>query len=100
MSKKDSNLAWHKNQCVATSGSRNAEFTTTSIRRNAMNSSQETFSKYVDETGQEFYCPINAVKDDRIVSEWELANCVETSTTGRYAGNLKIADRKKPDWRF
>lgn len=65
-----------------------------------MNSTQDTFGKYVDETGEEYYCPINAVMDDRTVSEWELDNCVEVSTAGRYAGNLQIADHKEPDWRF
>lgn len=65
-----------------------------------MNSTQDTFKKYVDETGEEYFCPIDVIQDDRIVSEWELGNCVEISTAGRYAGNLKIADRSEPDWRF
>jgi hypothetical protein len=65
-----------------------------------MNSTRDTFSKYVDETGEEYYCPINAVQDERIVSEWELENCVEASTAVRYAGNLRIAEQSEPDWRF
>lgn len=54
---------------------------------------REIYSKYEDETGEEYFCPINAVADNRIVSEWELENCVEVSTAGRYSGNLKIAGR-------
>ena len=57
-----------------------------------MNSNNEIFGKYEDETGEEFYCPINAVADNHIVSEWELDNCVEASTAGRYSGNLNIVD--------
>jgi hypothetical protein len=45
-----------------------------------------------DETGEEYFCPINAVADNRIVSEWELDNCVEASTAGRYSGHLDIVD--------
>ena len=65
-----------------------------------MKSTQDVFGKYVDDTGEAYYCPIAAVADDRIVSEWELDNCVEASTAGRYAGNLKLADRNEPDWRI
>ena len=58
-----------------------------------MEKSTETFGKYEDETGEEYYCPINGVTDSRIVSEWELDNCVEASTAGRYSGNLDVVDR-------
>ena len=61
-----------------------------------MNANDDIFDKYEDETGEEYYCPINAVADAHIVSEWELDNCVEASTTGRYAGNFKVPDRSKP----
>ena len=52
----------------------------------------EVFQKYEDESGEEYYCPINAVADDHLVSEWEIDNCVEVSTARRYSGNLNIAD--------
>ena len=34
----------------------------------------------------------NVVADKPIVSEWELDNCVEASTAGRYSGNLNVID--------
>ena len=59
-----------------------------------MNANNQIFEKYKDETGEEYYCPMNAVADDRIVSEWELDDCVEMSTANRYSGNINIGDRK------
>ena len=58
-----------------------------------MKSNEEIFGKYKDESGEAYYCPINAVADNHIVSEWELDNCVEASTAERYSGNLNIVDR-------
>jgi hypothetical protein len=53
----------------------------------------QIFEKYIDETGEEYYYPINAVADDHIVSERELDNCVEASTSNRYSGNINLVDR-------
>lgn len=58
-----------------------------------MNSANELFGKFQDDIGEEYYCPLNAVADDRIVSEWEIDNCVEASTAGRYSGNIKVTNR-------
>jgi hypothetical protein len=57
-----------------------------------MNTNDANFRKYRDETGEEYFCAVNAVADDHIVSEWELDNCVEVSTAGRYSGHLKMSD--------
>ena len=48
-----------------------------------MNKNDQIFQKFADETGEQYYCPINAVADDHIVSAWELDNCVEVSTANR-----------------
>ena len=58
-----------------------------------MNASDQIFEKYEDETGEEYYCPVNTVADDPIVSEWEIDNCVEVSTANRYSGNILVVDR-------
>ena len=55
---------------------------------------KEIFGKYRDDTGGEYYCPINAVADSHIVSEWELENCVDAATAERYSGNIILKDRK------
>ncbi len=57
-----------------------------------MTTKNEVFGKYSDETGEDYYCPINEVADNNIVSEWEMENCVDVSTVERYAGNLNVAD--------
>jgi len=61
-----------------------------------MNSKNEVFGNYEDEAGDAYYCPISAVADNTIVSEWELDNCVEASTAERYSGNLNIVDKRVP----
>ena len=58
-----------------------------------MTSANEIFDKYTDETGEAYYCPINAVSDNQIVSEWELDNCVDAATAERYSGNINIKNR-------
>jgi hypothetical protein len=62
-------------------------------RKGIMKNKNELFGKYEDENGETYYCPINDVADNHIVSEWEIDNCVEASTAGRYSGNLNVADR-------
>ena len=61
-----------------------------------MDTKTDIYGKYEDESGEEFYCPIDDVTDNRRVSEWELDNCVEASTAGRYSGNLNVVDRFTP----
>ena len=62
-------------------------------RKGIMKNKNELFGKYEDENGEIYYCPITDVADNHIVSEWEIDNCVEASTAGRYCGNLNVADR-------
>jgi len=61
-----------------------------------MNSKNEIFGKYRDETGEAYYCLIKEVADNNIVSEWEIDNCVEASTAERYSGNLNVVDQSAP----
>ena len=58
-----------------------------------MNSKNEVFGKYKDETGEAYYCPISKIADNTIVSEWEIDNCVEASTAERYSGNLNVVNQ-------
>ncbi len=46
-----------------------------------------------DGAGNEFICPIEALKDIREVPEEILDRCVDDATAGRYAGNIRL----KPD---
>ena len=58
-----------------------------------MNGNDQIFEKFADETGEEYYCPIDTLADDRALSERELDDCVEVSTANRYSGNINVVDR-------
>ena len=45
-----------------------------------------------DDAGNEFICPLNALKDRQSATEEELDNCVDDAITGRYAANLEIEE--------
>ena len=64
-----------------------------------MESEKEIFGKFKDEIGELYYCPVNEIADNTIVSEWEIENCVEASTVERYSGNLNIDDQNAPSAR-
>jgi hypothetical protein len=51
---------------------------------------QQVYVKVKDVAGNEFVCPIDALKDLKEVSEEVLDNCVDDATVGRYAGNIKV----------
>jgi hypothetical protein len=50
------------------------------------------FVRVNDMAGNEFVCPIDALKKPGEVSEEELESCVDDATVGRYAGNIKIVE--------
>jgi hypothetical protein len=43
-----------------------------------------------DGAGNEFLCPIDALKDPKDATDDELENCVDDATVGRYAGDIKV----------
>ncbi len=52
----------------------------------------EKFVRVKDPQGNEFLCPLSALKDVREASDEELDNCVDDGTAGRYAGNIDVVD--------
>jgi hypothetical protein len=58
-----------------------------------MEKNNEAYATYEDEMGEAYFCPISAVRDNRVVSEREIDACVEASTAGRYSANLNVIDR-------
>jgi hypothetical protein len=52
---------------------------------------QQVYVKVKDAAGNEFVCPIDALKNLNEVTEEVLDNCVDDATVGRYSGNLNIA---------
>lgn len=53
---------------------------------------QPVYVKVKDAAGNEFVCPIGALKNIQEVSEEVLDNCVDDATVGRYAGNIQITE--------
>ena len=51
---------------------------------------KQVYVKVKDFAGNEFVCPIEALKHPGEVSEEVLDNCVDDATVGRYAGNINI----------
>jgi hypothetical protein len=54
------------------------------------NKEQQVYVKVKDFAGNEYVCPIDALKNMKEVPEDVLDNCVDDATVGRYAGNIKI----------
>jgi hypothetical protein len=55
---------------------------------------RETYVRVKDGRGNEFVCPLSALKDVREATEEELDNCVDDGTVGRYPGNIEVRDPK------
>jgi hypothetical protein len=51
---------------------------------------QQVYVKVKDVAGNEFVCPIDALKNLKEVSEEVLDNCVDDATIGRYSGNIRV----------
>jgi hypothetical protein len=52
----------------------------------------EKYVRVKDYAGNEFLCPIDALKNPKDVSEEEMENCVDDATVGRYSGNIDIVE--------
>ena len=46
-----------------------------------------------DGVGNQFLCPIDALKDIQRATEQELENCVDNAVAERYAGEIKVVDK-------
>jgi len=49
---------------------------------------KDVWVRVKDEAGNEFICPIGALKDREAATTEELDECVDNAVTERYAGNL------------
>ncbi len=52
----------------------------------------EKYVRVKDYAGNEFLCPLDALKNPKDVSEEEMENCVDDATVGRYSGNIDIVE--------
>ncbi len=49
---------------------------------------EPTYVRVRDAAGQEFLCPLDALKPSEEASEEELTNCVDQATTERHPSNV------------
>jgi len=57
-----------------------------------MNNKKNLYVRVHDKAGNEFICPLEALKDPKTATEEELNQCVDDGTVGRYAGNIKVVE--------
>ena len=55
-----------------------------------METRKPLYVRIKDESGNDFVCPMDSLKDANRASEAELEDCVEDAVVGRYAGNIEI----------
>jgi len=51
---------------------------------------KDVWVRVKDNAGNEFICPLNALKEPKSATDEELENCVDDAVVGRYAGNIDI----------
>lgn len=54
---------------------------------------KQVYVRVRDGAGNQFLCPIEALKDIRKATGQELENCVYNAVAERYAGEIRIADK-------
>jgi hypothetical protein len=54
----------------------------------------ELFIRVKDRSGEEFVCPLKALRNPKDLSPEELDQCVDSATVGRYAGDIKVEESK------
>lgn len=54
----------------------------------------DLFVRVKDGSGEEFVCPLKALRNPKDLSPEELEQCVDSATVGRYAGDIKIEAEK------
>lgn len=56
---------------------------------------EEKRPKYLrvkDMTGNEYLCPLDALKNVKDATDEELSECVEGDVVGRYAGDIEVGE--------
>jgi hypothetical protein len=50
---------------------------------------EQTYVRVRDGAGEEFLCPLDALKPSEEATEEELTNCVDQATAGRHPSNIE-----------
>jgi arginine/ornithine N-succinyltransferase beta subunit len=56
-------------------------------------SEKQVYVRVKDGAGNQFLCPIDALKDIKKATEQELENCVDNAVAERYAGEIKVLEK-------
>ena len=59
----------------------------------ALQKKKQVYVRVKDGVGNQFLCPIDALKDIKKATDDEIENCVDDAVVGRYAGEIKVADK-------
>ncbi len=51
---------------------------------------KDIYVRVKDGAGNDFLCPLEALKDPGDVTDDDLENCVDDGTVGRYASNIEV----------
>lgn len=51
-----------------------------------------TYVRVKDAAGNEFFCPLEALKEPQEMSAEEMENCVDDATVKRYSGNIEVKE--------
>jgi len=54
---------------------------------------KQVYVRVKDGAGNQFLCPIDALKDAEKAMEQELENCVDNAVAERYAGEIKVVEK-------
>jgi len=54
---------------------------------------KKVYVRVKDGAGNQFLCPLDALKDIKKATEQELENCVDNAVAERYAGEIKVVDQ-------
>ena len=54
---------------------------------------KRVYLRVKDGAGNQFLCPMDALKDVKKATEEELENCVDNAVAERYAGEIEVAEK-------
>ena len=54
---------------------------------------KQVYVRVKDGAGNQFLCPIDALKDIKRATDEEIENCVDDAVVGRYAGEINVVDK-------
>jgi hypothetical protein len=57
-----------------------------------MGDEKNVYVRVKDGAGNEFLCPLNALKDVKDATPEELDDCVDNAVVERYAGEIEVRD--------